>query len=102
MKNNKEKTKYGIITSNKFNKQLKRMIKQGKDIEKLRAIIKALAYGKPLDLKYKDHLLIDTKYYKNCRECHVEPDWLLIYKYDENEIILYLVQTGSHSDLFNM
>lgn len=58
-------------------------------------------YHKKLDLKYKDHLLNDNKYYKNCRECHIEPDWILVYKYNENELILFLVETGSHSDLFN-
>ena len=63
---------------------------------------KRLANGETLEPKYKDHALIDTKYYKNCRECHIEPDWLLVYKYNNDEIILYLVETGSHSDLFNM
>ena len=102
MKTNINNTKYGIITSNKFNKQLKKIIKQGKKIEKLSIVVKKLANGETLETKYKDHSLNDTKYYKNCRECHIEPDWLLVYKYNNNEIILYLVETGSHSDLFNM
>ena len=102
MKNSINDTKYGIITSNKFNKQLKKIIKQGKKIEKLSIVVKKLANGEILETKYKDHPLNDTKYYKNCRECHIEPDWLLVYKYNNNEIILYLVETGSHSDLFNM
>lgn len=102
MKNKREETKYGIVTSNKFNKQLKKIIKRGKDIEKLSEVIKKLANGEKLESKYRDHLLYDTKYYKNCRECHIDPDWLLIYKYNDNLLILYLVQTGSHSDLFNM
>lgn len=102
MKNNITETKYGIVTSNKFNKQLKKMIKQGKNIEKLSSVVKKLANGETLELKYKDHALYDTKYYNNCRECHIEPDWLLIYKYNNDEIILYLVETGSHSNLFNM
>ena len=55
-----------------------------------------------LDLKYNDHILNDTKYYKQCRECHIEPDWLLVYKINNNTIILYLITTGSHADLFNM
>ena len=46
--------------------------------------------------------IINDKYYKNCRECHIEPNWLLIYKYKDIELILYLVETGSHSDLFDM
>lgn len=95
-------TKYGVVTSNKFNKQLKKVIKQGKDIQKLSSVVKKLANGEKLESKYRDHALNDTKYYRNCRECHIEPDWLLVYKYNDDEIILYLVETGSHSDLFNM
>ena len=95
-------TKYSVITSTRFNKQLKKIIKQGKSLEKLSIVVKKLANGEKLDAKYKDHLLNDNKYYRDCRECHIEPDWLLIYKYNNNELILYLVETGSHSDLFNM
>ena len=102
MKNSFTDTKYGVVTSNKFNKQLKKIIKQGKKIEKLSEVVKKLANGEILDSKYRDHALQDTKYYRNCRECHIEPDWLLIYKVKEEEIILYLVETGSHSDIFNM
>ena len=47
-----------------------------------------------------NHLLINDRYYKDCYECHIEPDWLLIYKYDNNKLILILVETGSHSNLF--
>ncbi|MBR2828108.1 MAG: type II toxin-antitoxin system YafQ family toxin [Bacilli bacterium] len=95
-------TKYGVVTSNRFNKQLKKIIKQGKDLKKLSDVVKRIANGESLDSKYRDHALLDTKYYRNCRRCHIEPDWLLIYKVKEDEIILYLVETGSHSDLFNM
>ena len=95
-------TKYGVVTSNKFNKQLKKIIKQGKKLEKLSNVVKKLANGENLESKYKDHALNDTKYYKNCRECHIEPYWLLFYKYKNTELILYLVVTGSHSDLFDM
>ena len=102
MKNSITDTKYGVVTSNKFNKQLKKIIKQGKKIEKLSEVVKKIANGEILDSKYRDHALQDTKYYRNCRECHIEPDWLLIYKIKEDEIILYLVATGSHSDIFNM
>lgn len=102
MKNKLKNTKYGIVISHKFNKQLKKVKKQGKDINKLNIVVKKLANGETLESKYKDHLLNDTKYYKNCRECHIEPDWLLVYKYDNNIIILYLVETGLHADLFNM
>lgn len=65
-------------------------------------VLGMLASGKELDSKYKDHILKDNNYYKGCRECHIEPDWLLVYKVVNEELILYLVETGSHSDLFNM
>lgn len=99
---NLKDTKYGIVTSNRFNKQLKKIIKQGKSIDKLSVVVKKLANGENLDAKYKDHALSDNKYYRNCRECHIEPDWLLIYKYNNDELFLYLVETGSHSELFNI
>ena len=100
MKTSINDTKYGIITSNKFNKQLKKIIKQGKKIEKLSIVVKKLANGEILETKYKDHALNDTKYYKNCRECHIEPDWLLVYEIINEELIVLLLTTGSHSDLF--
>lgn len=100
--NNVKDTKYGVITSSRFNKQLKKTIKQGKSIEKLSIVVKKLANGEKLEAKYNDHALSNNKYYRDCRECHIEPDWLLVYKYNNNELYLYLVVTGSHSDLFNM
>ena len=102
MKKMTNNTKFDIVPSNKFNKQLKKITKQGKKTDKLKNIILKLANGEKLEAKYKDHALIDTQYYKNCRECHIEPNWLLIYKYKDKELILYLVETGSHSDLFDM
>ena len=101
MKTEIKKTKYGIITSNKFRKQLKNIAKQGKDIEKINIVIKKLANGEVLEEKYRNHKLVDNKYYRNCQECHIEPDWLLVYKYNNDELIIYLVETGSHSSLFN-
>lgn len=102
MKSDLKNTKYGVVASNKFKKQLKKAQRQGKNIEKLNILVKKLANGETLDSKYKDHALSDTKYYRKCRECHIEPDWLLVYKIVNDELILYLVETGSHSDLFNM
>lgn len=61
-------------------------------------VIELLANGETLPLKYKDHSLIGD--YADCRECHITPDWLLIYQINNNELILYLTRTGSHSDLF--
>ena len=96
MTNYKYKVKY---TSN-YKKNIKKIIKQGKDIEKLLDVIDVLACGSRLDKKYLKHRLNDNKKYKNCYECHIEPDWLLIYQYSNLELILVLVDTGSHSDLF--
>lgn len=94
--------KYTVKFMTSFKKSHKKIKKQGKDMTKLYSIIESLANGETLDSKYKDHALIDNKYYKKCRECHIEPDWLLIYKYNHNELILFMVETGSHSDLFNI
>ena len=55
-----------------------------------------------LETKYKDHCLINNKLYKDCRECHIEPDWLFVYRYNRDELILLLVATGSHSELFDL
>ncbi len=101
MKNNLKETKYEIQYLSKFSKQLKKVAKQGKDLYKLEKVINDLANGKILDEKYKDHKLINNNYYKDCRECHIESDWLLVYKYNNNELILFMIGTGSHSDLFN-
>jgi mRNA interferase YafQ len=72
------------------------MIKRGKKINLLDEIILKLFNEEPLDVKYRDHQLLGL--HKNRRECHIEPDWLLIYKVVEDELILE--RTGSHSDLF--
>ena len=96
-----ENTLLEIDTTSKFDKQLKKIQKQGKNIEKLILIVEQLANKKQLDSKYKDHQLIDNSTYKNCRECHIEPDWLLIYKYKDDTLVLVLFATGSHSELFS-
>ena len=94
--------KYEVVYSYKFKKSFKKVKKQNKNIDELLDIIDKLALKEELDTKYKDHKLIDDKNYKNCRECHIRPDWLLIYQYKDNELLLLLMNTGSHSDLFNM
>lgn len=81
-----------------FKKDYKRIVKRGYDTNKLTAVIELLAQEQELPPKYKDHNL--TGDYKGFRECHIEPDWLLIYKITENELILSLTRTGTHSDLF--
>ena len=81
-----------------FKKDFKRIVKRGCNIKLLEEVIEMLANGKVLPEKYKDHNL--TGNYADCRECHITPDWLLIYKINNNELILYLTRTGTHSDLF--
>lgn len=95
-----EKTKYEIITSSKFRKSYKKIKAQKKDIKKLIYVLKKLANGEKLESKYKDHNLINDGTYKNCRECHIESDWLLIYKIVDEQLLLLLFDTGSHSKLF--
>ena len=93
-----KKTKYTVKLTNKFKKDYKIIEKQGKNIKKLVEVIEMLAEGKQLDSKYKDHSLIGN--YKGYRECHIEADWLLIYKKFDNILVLILLRTGSHSELF--
>ncbi len=89
-----------LVLSSNFKKQYKKVGKQGKNLDKIDKIIDKLARFETLDSKHKDHNLINDKYYKNCRECHIEPDWLLIYQYENNKLNLLLIATGSHSELF--
>lgn len=95
------KTKYAIKFTSDFKKDYKKIKKQGKDIDKLKYVVKKIANGEELELKYRNHRLVDDKKYKDCFECHINPDWLLIYKVVDKEIVLLLCATGSHSDLFN-
>lgn len=89
---------YKIRPSIRFQKDLKRVQRRGYDISLLTNVLTILANGEPLPEKYKDHDLSGN--YKGCRECHITPDWLLIYEILEGELILYLTRTGTHSDLF--
>ena len=89
---------YKIRPTSKFQKDLKRAKRRGYDISLLTAVIKKLAAGEPLPAKHRDHDLLGD--YVGCRECHITPDWLLIYEVDGDELILYLTRTGSHRDLF--
>ena len=93
--------KFNVVFSTKFKKSLKKIQRQNKDIEELFDVIYKLANNEKLDSKYKNHKLIDDKYYKNCYECHIKPDWLLIYQYNNKELLLLIINTGSHSQLFN-
>lgn len=90
--------KYTVKPTTRFQKDLKRLQKRGYDISLLTAIIKKLANGEPLPEKNRDHYLGGN--YPGTRECHITPDWLLIYEIANEELILYLTRTGTHSDLF--
>ena len=81
-----------------FKKDYNRIVKRGYDIRLLEEVISILANQEPLPEKFRDHSLLGK--YTGCRECHITPDWLLIYEIDGDELILYLTRTGSHSDLF--
>lgn len=72
------------------------MIKRGKEVQKIKIVIKSLIHQQKLPIHSKDHKLLGN--YKNRRECHIETDWILIYKVDKNQIIFE--RTGTHSDLF--
>lgn len=87
-----------VFFSAKFKKDYKRAKKQGKDVELLLDIVDLLAEELPLDPKHRDHPLSGD--YFGYRECHILPDWLLIYKVDGRNLILTLTRTGSHSELF--
>lgn len=83
-----------------FKKDYKRIKKRGYDIRLLEEVISMLAEQKRLPEKYRDHALLGE--FASCRECHITPDWLLIYKVSNEELVLYLTRTGAHSDLFRL
>ncbi|MFZ0961512.1 MAG: type II toxin-antitoxin system YafQ family toxin [Terriglobia bacterium] len=85
-----------LIRGAQFRRDVKLAQRRGKQMSKLRELILLLAEGSPLPARYKDHPLAGE--WKHHRDCHLEPDWLLIYKIDNED--LYLVRTGTHSDLF--
>lgn len=90
--------KYEVKPSNQFKKDVKSAQKRGYNINLLTDVIKTLANGETLDAKYRDHQLSGN--YGSFRECHIQPDWLLIYEIEDDKLILYLSRTGTHSDLF--
>ena len=89
---------YTIKPTSRFQKDLKRIQRRGYDVSLLTNVIKKLANGEQLPEKNRDHSLSGD--FSGCRECHIAPDWLLIYEIDNGELILYLTRTGTHSDLF--
>lgn len=91
-------TKYTVKTTNKFKKDYKLALKRGLPVELLDEIIKKLANGDSLSPENHDHALSGN--WANFRECHILPDWLLVYQIYEDVLVLSLARTGSHSDLF--
>lgn len=89
---------YKIEYTPRFKKEYKLAKKRGRNISLLRTVIDILAKGEPLPEKYRDHSLVSN--WTGYRECHIQGDWLLIYKYQNDELILSLTATGTHSDLF--
>jgi mRNA interferase YafQ len=86
-----------LILGSQFKRDAKRMENRGKGMAKMREVIRLLIDGNLMPPQYKDHPL--TGDWKHFRDCHIEPDWVLIYKVNDND--LYLVATGTHSDLFD-
>ena len=89
---------YTITYSGRFKKSLKKCVRRGLNIDKLRGVISLLVENGSLPAEYRPHKLSGT--YPGCWECHIEPDWLLVWKQNDTDLILLLVDTGTHSDLF--
>jgi mRNA interferase YafQ len=85
--------------SGQFKKDIKKIKKSGvKDVEKLKTVVRKLMEGQPLESRYQDHPL--TGNLKGHRDCHIEPDWILLYRINKDAQEIIFVRTGSHSDLF--
>ena len=90
--------KYEVKFTNQFKKDFKLAKKQNKDLNKLFDVVNILAEGGILEAKYRDHDL--SSKYKGTRECHIEPDWLLVYEIQNDVLVLILYRLGTHSELF--
>ncbi len=91
---------YEVRFTNAYKKSYKLMKKRGLDISLLDEVVDKLRLGETLDAKYRDHILVGK--YQGFHECHIKPDWLLIYLIENDVLTLTLVDTGSHSDIFNL
>ena len=83
-----------------FKRDYKLALKRGCDPRKFQKVVAMLCEEKPLPPSYRDHALTNPRNYKDVRECHIEPDWLLIYRIKKETLLLQMLRTGSHSDLF--
>ncbi len=90
--------KFELAITNKYTQDVKRAKKRGLPMDKLNEVIRLLAEGEPLPAKYKDYALVGN--YAGCRDCHISPDWILIYEKDTQIRLITLQRTGTHSDLF--
>ena len=91
--------KYKVFRAKRFRKNLKKMLRRGKDVNKLNEVVLKLAQGETLPPKYRDHALSGDL--DGLRDCHIENDWVLLYFYTSTgELVLTLTDTGTHSDLF--
>jgi mRNA interferase YafQ len=86
-----------LIQTNAYRRDIRKLVRQGKNLEELYTVLEMLVIEQPLPIKYRDHVLIGN--WRGRRECHIRPDWLLIYKIEEQT--LYLERSGSHSELFS-
>lgn len=89
---------YRIVFTKKFQRDYKLAEKRGLNNDLLNEVVRLLALGEKLPSNYKDHLLKGN--FKGFRECHIQPNWLLIYKIDDDQKVIQMIRTGSHSDLF--
>ncbi len=90
--------RYLIERTTRFKREYRLAKRRGQNIDRLHSVIFSLANGEELSPEYKDHALAGE--YMGCRECHIAPDWLLVYQIVEKELVLILTRTGTHSDLF--
>lgn len=91
---------YEVRRTTRFKKDLAKCIRRGLDESKLNEAVCLLQNGSSLPERYCDHPLQPSSDYVDCRELHIQPDWLLVYRYSNDSVILYLIRTGTHSDLF--
>ena len=85
-----------IRRTSQFKRDVKRMKKRGRDLGKLKEVLEKIIGGQQLEAQYRDHVLVGQ--HKGTRECHIEPDWLLLYELAQSEVVL--IRTGTHADLF--
>lgn len=89
-----------IEYTTQFKRDYKLAIKRGCNPQKLQAVVELLYQEQELPKEYRDHQLVNSRNYKDMRECHIEPNWLLVYKIEHEALILRMIRTGTHSDLF--